>query len=194
MKKLLIFLITLIALTAFGNTVYAQDPTDYNYRPPGCENTYVVDANCVQRRLLNPSYVCQVNICPNEQGEEPPEEVAKLITIFGQNLYVYSSNKVAALVNMLLIGVMTVMTVIAFIYGVFVAAVQRSKSTEAGEIETANKTLLRLILGFVLAWSIIVVMQFVFSILGIGGLTDITISNDENQDSIIISPTNNNNL
>jgi hypothetical protein len=190
LKKLIIInFLSIVLLTVASlffinlNKVEASSPI---YIPPECPtacnednntNCFVPDNDCVSRKLFDPSYPCFENKCRGTAGSaDKADEVTTLLQAFGTKVIVKTNDPVkfvAVLINLAITTFLGLISVYAIIYGVYVGGVKRAQSIDDAEIAAANKTLVTLIAGFILAWSFIFIIQVVSSILGLGNLSDL---------------------
>lgn len=176
----------------FSQSVVAQDPTEieyvdyrFNCLDEACRGVdsegvpkYQTDYNCVQKRIFEPGVDCCELKCTGESGEGKVEELEVLFEIFGRQYGISGADKIPFLINMAISSVLAAISIYAVLYGFYIGAFVRARTTDEAEIEKANKTLVYLIAGFVLAWSFVFIIQIIASLLGWGSLTDLTVIDD----------------
>lgn len=191
-KNIFVFIILSWCLFAFANlsVIDASAPSC----TPNCE--FEPDFSCINRKILDPTFDCCENKCVGAADSvELPEEYTKVISVFGSTIVIDTSDPIgviSVLVNLAITTVLGFISLYALIRGIYEGGIKRAKSIDAGEIEASNKTVQTLILGFVLAWSFIFIIQFVASIIGLGSLSDLQVlqgdlSEDSGGDQIIIN-------
>lgn len=188
-----------------GNTSYWADVTDESdsgstsidgCKPPfdipdACPSNYTPNFNCINRKLIDPSYSCCRNICKDQAGaipiEEQPGVYQQLFSFFGRTIAISSGNQLVAIFNIGITTVLGMFTVFALVFGVYTAAIVRAKTTDEEEIANSNKTLINIIIGFTLAWSFLFIIQIVMGFLGMGNLSNLVfLDNNANDPNVII--------
>jgi hypothetical protein len=164
--------------------------------PPSCPTDYEPDFNCIQKQILDPTaknpssaQFCCENKCKDIGGlptEDRARQLDPLFTFFGQTLYVSVAERIPTLINLAITTALGLMSVYTVVYGTYVAGYKRTQTTDPGEIEKISKTLKNLVLGFVLAWSFIFIIQLVASLLGLGSLSNLTLVGDGGGSTITI--------
>lgn len=195
MKKIL--LITFIFFALQLNLVSAQtqggnqgSSGSSNSNSPICipsscagEGQYEPDFACINQQLLDPTNNCCENKCKNiSSGNDNPDSFTKLIDVFGSSIVIETDDPIgviAVLVNLAITTVLGFISLYAIVRGIYEGGIKRARSIDSGEIEETTKTVQTLILGFVLAWSFIFIIQFITSILGLGSLSDLTVLQDD---------------
>ncbi|MFS8130710.1 MAG: hypothetical protein ACMG57_01895 [Candidatus Dojkabacteria bacterium] len=128
-------------------------------------NCYVPDFQCSNARILHPGTDCCTNKCKdNDPGTPTPAEVIKF-NIFGTQFEITPA-KVPNLINIAISSFLGLVSAYALIRGMYVGAVLRTRATSSEDIAKVNKEIVNMIIGFVLAWSFIFIIQFIGSILG----------------------------
>ncbi len=150
-----------------------------------CPDTFVTDFACVQNKIVNPEDSCCVDICPggNSSTLDPAYEQ---FNIFVTKININSEHKVAALINVTITTVLGAISLYTLFRGFYIAAYKRANTTDSAEIEKITTELKNLVIGFVICWTFIFVMQFVMTLLGIGNLNQLVILGDPNPSNVII--------
>ncbi len=144
--------------------------------PSECPNDYEPDFNCINKKLFDPSYGCCENKCKGSPSPtQIPSELSPLITIFGQTFAIKNGQQIPTLINLAISTVLGVISVYAVLNGIYLTGFKRANTTDQAEIEKINKNLTTMILGFILAWSFIIIIQLVSSLLGLGSLSNLTV-------------------
>lgn len=152
-----------------------------------CPDTFIPDFNCTNRRIFDPIVKCCENKCPGATTQtDQAVEFSTLISFFGNSLTIKSAQQIPTLINLAITTVLGLFSVYAIGYGMFVAGFVRAKTTNEEEIVKANKTLITLILGFVLAWGFIIIMQFVANIVGVGSLSNMQFLQENPDGSVVV--------
>lgn len=178
-----VFLILVVTAVFTVNRVQASNPICI---PAGCPDTYVPDFTCQYRKLLDPSDGCCENKCPGTASVSEPAEYTTLVSFFGRGIYLYSDAKIVSLINLAVTSFLAGISIFALVYGIYIAGVVRANTTDAAKIQETNKILQRLILGFILAWMFIFIMQVVMNLLGLGDLRQTVIFGSAPPNSTII--------
>jgi len=181
---LTLYKIAIIAMFSIGSLAFSISSISAQVVPPGaeaCPETYVPDFNCIQKKFVDPAFNCTENKCPGDAGVTDAEvtEFEPLLEFFGTELYIESEDEFPVLINLAITTVLGIASVYAIVRGIFVGAVLRAQTTNEEEIVKYNKEFTTLILGFILAWSFILIMQIVASLLGLGSLQDLTLISDD---------------
>lgn len=162
-------------------------------KDPNSSNTnyYVPNFECINRKLLDPSYSCCRNICAEKAGgidiAAQPEVFQKLFSFFGRTIAITSGNQLIAIFNIAITTILGIFTVIALVFGVYIGAFVRARTTDQEEIANANRTLVNIIIGFTLAWSFLFIIQIVMGFLGLGNLSNLVfLENNPDDPNVII--------
>ncbi len=141
----------------------------------GC---YVPDFQCSNAKFLDPSVSCCNNKCANSGtvGSSGDQAEIRKFNIFGTQ-FAFSSARIPSLINIAISTFLGFVSAYALFRGMYIGAVVRSRATTSEDIAKANKEIVNLIIGFILAWSFIFIIQFVASVLGIGNLNDLNVTN-----------------
>lgn len=152
-------------------------PTPYR---PGRSGGYTADLNCAASKFTNPGNNCCPNMCVDSGGnptttpEVLPEEYNQF-EVFGTTIRV-NPNNFGTLVNLAFTTFLGLVSIYVILRGIYVAGVKRPNATTDEEIANISKELTNLVIGFVICWSFIIVIQLVANFLGIGRLTDMDFS------------------
>lgn len=154
-----------------------------------CQNDEepIPDNNCVLQKLFDPTFQCCELKCPEDESAVQASQVEELINIFGNTIFVPSARRFGVVANMALISVMTGLTAFAFIFGTITAGYRRTQATTEEEIIAVNKTLVRIIVGFILAWSVVIIVNLVTTLFGLGSVADLTVVDEDSDPEITIS-------
>lgn len=151
-----------------------------------CRESYIPDFNCTNRRIFDPKVTCCENKCPEDAISPEASEFSTLISFFGNSLTIKSTQQIPTLINLAITTILGFFSIYALGYGMYVAGVVRAKTTNEEEIVKANKTLITLILGFILAWGFIIIMQFVANLVGVGSLANLQLIQEQPSGSVVV--------
>lgn len=151
-----------------------------------CEDSYIPDFNCTNRRIFDPKVTCCENKCPEDAISAEASEFSTLISFFGNSLTIKSTQQIPTLINLAITTILGFFSIYALGYGMYVAGFVRARTTNEEEIVKANKTLITLILGFVLAWGFIIIMQFVANLVGVGSLANLQLIQEQPSGSVVV--------
>ncbi len=187
MKKILISISLFFLISGiFSNILIVNAQNEPICVPTGCPEDYVPDFDCVSKQLLNPADGCCENKCRGEAGQDQPTEFKPLFTFFDTDVRVETGQQIPTLINLVITTFLGLISVYAAVYGIYIAGFVRAKTTDAAEIERVNKILRNLILGFILAWSFIIIIQLVANTLGLGSLNSLELVEEGGSDVITI--------
>ncbi len=184
MKKYLTKLILLSAIMSFisfsGFVIFStpvQAQTESICIPSACPNDYEPDFNCINERLFNPDSTCCQNKCKGSAGAPnvTTPEIQPLIRFFGRTLAIREASQLPVIINLAITTFLGFVSVYAVVYGIYVAGFIRARTTNEEEIQKANKTLIYLFAGFILAWSFIIIIQLIANVLGLGSLNNLVV-------------------
>ncbi|MEO6728958.1 MAG: hypothetical protein ABIM99_03485 [Candidatus Dojkabacteria bacterium] len=153
--------------------------------PTSCSNKddsgcYVPDFDCSNAKLLDPTVSCCKNKCNNEGPivvlPPPIIETLRSFNIFGTK-FTISTTKIPNLINAAISTFLGLVSAYALVRGMYIGAVLRTRATTSEDIVKVNKEIINLIIGFVLAWSFIFIIQFIASVIGIGDLNSLNVTN-----------------
>jgi hypothetical protein len=187
MKNLLVIAIVVVSITlGFGvrNDASAQSLCI----PEECsgQGEYVPDFSCINRKLLDPTDTCCENKCKDSAGAEEPEVYREVInSFFGYSLAVRDGQQIPVLINLAITTVLGFVSLYALVMGIYLGGYVRSRATTAEEIESTNKKLTTLIIGFILAWGFIVIVQIVANLIGLGSLNSLELVGSGGSDIVI---------
>lgn len=186
-KILILFIASFSTLSTVGiSTSYAvgggDAPGCTNGIPDRCENNFEPDFSCINQKFIDPRTICCNNKCPGEsdQIKDPSEQITS-IDLFGVRIGLDFSkpDTLPTIVNLLISTVLGLISVYVLFRGIYVAAILRTSATDPAKIESVNKELRNLIIGFILAWASIFIVQLVANVLGLGSLNNLQISGTE---------------
>lgn len=140
----------------------------------GC---YVPDFQCTNAKFLDRQTVCCDNKCIGDVGDGGDQgDLIRSFNVFGTK-FSFSVNKIPNLINVAITTFLGIVSAYALIRGMYIGAVLRSQAITPEDIGKVNKEIINLIIGFVLAWSFIFIIQFISSVIGIGDLNDLNVTN-----------------
>ncbi|BCX13774.1 MAG: hypothetical protein KatS3mg085_306 [Candidatus Dojkabacteria bacterium] len=200
--KALLFVLNIFFLISiiFGSVVYAQgypgpNTNDPNYSrigsaPENCSDNYVVDFSCQRAKILDPSVFCYENKCPDvpsyQDAQQGSDDTWLSLDAFGARLNIDSGKEIAALINISISTFLGIISIYALVRGVYVAGFKIAGNTEQEKLTEARNEIVQLVLAFVIAWSAIFVLQFVFSLLGLGSINNYILFGDNQQGTQIV--------
>lgn len=167
------------------------------YIPSGCGNdangnpNIEPDYECMNVKILKPgsslAQSCCINKCKGGTGTTPGQETASLrrLEAFGAQ-FAISASSIPKIINIVFSTVLGLISIYVLIRGIYVAGVKRTQATSADQIATLNKELTNLVIGFIILWSIIFIIQVVFGLLGLGSVSDIKIGTDPSDKNVIV--------
>lgn len=144
---------------------------------PGKSGGYTADLNCTAAKFIDPSNNCCPNRCVDTQGnavgtsEDLPGEYRQF-EVFGTSIRI-NPNNIGTLINLAFTTFLGLVSLYTIVRGIYVAGVKRPNSTNDEDIANISKELINLIIGFVICWSFIIVIQLLANFLGIGKLSDL---------------------
>ncbi len=159
--------------------------------PRACENSedtdcYEPDFQCVNAKILNPTTICCNNKCRGSSSSITEPEVFDEVDAFGTRFYVKSNRKLVALINVLITTTLGAGSLYALGRGVYLGAVKRANTENPEEIQAIYNEILKAIIpGFILLWMVIIIVQLVFSALGLGSLNQLIILGDPDPGTVI---------
>ncbi len=202
MKKLLLGLILAVSLFNVASVSYVKaagqcsgDCTAPCYIPsactkaynPGVSGGYTADINCATKSILDPSILnhsspkfCCPNKCVDSNGNDAAtatgeDTTFKKFEVFGTTFRV-NPNNVGTIINIIMISILGAISVYVLIRGIYVAGIKRTMAVTDEEIANLNKELTNLVIGFIICWGFIIVIQLVANLLGVGSLSNLDIS------------------
>lgn len=183
----LVFLIQVILVLSPVEITHAQvDDVTCKSVYDRCNTTFIPDFNCTNRRIFDPKIKCCENKCPEDELSPEASEFSTLISFFGNSLTIKSTQQIPTLINLGITTILGFFSIYSLGYGMYVAGFVRARTTNEEEIVKANKTLITLILGFVLAWGFIIIMQFVANIVGVGSLSNLQLIQEQPSGSVVV--------
>lgn len=165
--------------------------------PAGCQGPVGIPTSCPNKcnsasdtNCYLPDFQCSLSgflssgggdCCPNKCNGEAPIKPADTgvfakLNIFGTQ-FVFNSSSIPSLINAAISTFLGFVSIYALVRGMYIGAVLRTRATSADDITKVNKEIVNLIIGFILAWSFIFIIQFISSVLGIGNLNDLNVTN-----------------
>lgn len=157
--------------------------------PEDCPKDFEPDHLCNIQKIKDPNTQCCPNKCIDADTSIDPdekEELQRLGNIFGTEVR-YTPEKVPSLIQLGISAVLAVVSFYALFRGMFLYAIKRPNTIDSAEIAKINKEFGNIIIGFVLAWSVIFIVEFVMRILGLPSLSQIDIERlDEGENSNVI--------
>lgn len=170
--------------------------------PAQCEDNFVIDQECQTIKILSPqseqARTCCLHKCKDEQTSVTgntdnilDQKDLSFLNVFGVRLGLDFSESgrtktITTLINLVITTILGIFSMYALFRGVYLVAIQRPVLIKPEDISKLNKQFTSLIVGFVLAWGIIFIIQVVFAFLGLGSLTDFNFENAANGITITI--------
>ena len=165
--------------------------------PEECPFDYVTNSACILEKILHPeselAQTCCENACVDEEGNiidsyktETPEELYEIVSMFGQTISIKDEHRVAAIVNLVITSILGGISLFATGYGTLLAAYKRPNTVDPAEIEKISGTLKTLLLGFIISWGFIFIIQFFSTLVGIGNLSELIVLGDNEEASTTI--------
>src|SRR5690606_16851902 len=130
------------------------------------------------RKLLNPDIDCCENKCRSGStttpgASDPILEKYREFGVLGIRVRIDESS-IPSLVNIALTTFLGIIALYTLFRGIYVAGIKRTNATSEDEFSSINKEFTALIIGFIIAFTSIFLVQLVFNVLGLGSLTDFT--------------------
>jgi len=198
--KLKIFLLTFISFVLFTSLKVdaATDCVAPYFIPDACGVPYVpdkspgytADLNCQIVRITKPGTPeanCCPNICVDASGNRVSTTLPTEVTqteVFGTTIRVNPENS-GTIVNILFTTVLGLVSIYAIIRGIYVTGIKRPMVIEAEKIAEINKELTNLVIGVIISWGFIILIQVVANLLGVGQLNNLDISGGETGGTVI---------
>lgn len=129
-----------------------------------------IDFACQRKRLVNPSDLCCLYVCPGNQSVGQGDEIID-VNIFGINIRARDG---ALLQTLLFVGFNSFLGVVAIVLtflGIG-AAINRANAQSDDDIAKASKTITNAFVGLVMIVLSFVAAQLLASFLGLGSLND----------------------
>ena len=201
MKFKILALILLVSVSLLSVKVSAASDCIAPYFIPNkCQNPYIAgqaegytaDLNCQLVRITQPgtpAASCCPNICVGPDGKEiggktNPKEFQKL-EVFGTTIKINPDN-IGTIINILFTTVLGIVSLYAIFRGIYVTGVKRPLAITADQIAEINKELTNLIIGVIICWGFIIVIQVIANLLGVGQLNNLDFSSDSSGTVITI--------
>lgn len=160
-------------------------------KPANCPTTFEADNTCVEAKILDPEVDCYENKCPGspsykeiQRGEA--NNTFDELKVFGFVIYINSAKKFAAIINIVISTSLGIVSMYAIVRGIYVGAYKRANTIEAEVIAEANKELMSLIIGFMISWGFIFILQFTMNFLGFGSINELVLIGDQSSNSAIV--------
>ncbi len=155
--------------------------------PEQCQDSYELDNKCNIAKIIDPTVDCCINKCKGDpstaynpqcpSGTTGPDcnvvNTLNSLNIFGTRIQ-YSPDKIPSLIQLAISAALAVVSFYALFRGMYLYAIKRPNTIDAAEIGKINKEFGNIIVGFVLAWSVIFIVEFVMRFLGLPTLTQIS--------------------
>lgn len=192
---LILFFIPALTISAAGGGQTRECSGDPYEIPSECKDDFIIDAKCQSLKILSPqselAQKCCIHICKGDTStaEDPKntlnQEDLAFLNVFGVKLGLDFSAEnrtktISTLINLVITTILGIFSFYALFRGVYLAAVKRPVLTKPEDISKLNKEFTSLLIGFVIAWGVIFIVQLVFSILGLGSLTNFSFENAQN--------------
>jgi hypothetical protein len=199
MKIFLSTVIILIVAAMMGGSAVvsaAGDCAPPYYIPQACPSPYVpgqrggytADLNCPLSGFINPEAPgCCRNKCVDSSGNslsgtttnpENPVEFQRF-EVFGTTIRLNPDN-IPSLINILFTTALGFVSLYTIARGIYVAGVKRASAQSAEDIANVTKELTNLLIGALIAWGFIIVIQVIAGLLGVGQLNNLDISGGDN--------------
>lgn len=139
---------------------------------------YEPDFNCINNKFLNPNLECCPNKCVGGSTSSPEDDTYQQINFFGTTVGLDFSNPntIPTLVNLGISTFLGIISIYALFRGIYVAAFIRTSATDPARIAAINKELTNLVIGFIIAWGAIFIVQLVANIIGLGSLSNLQVA------------------
>lgn len=170
--------------------------------PAQCKDDFVIDQECQTIKILSPqseqAKTCCIHKCKNNPTSVTgntdnvlDQSDLSFLNVFGIKLGLDFSEAgrtktITTLINLVITTILGIFSMYALFRGVYLVAIQRPVLIKPEDISKLNKQFTSLIVGFVLAWGVIFIIQVVFAFLGLGSLTDFNFENAANGITITI--------
>lgn len=149
-------------------------------------NCYEPDFQCINAKILNPSLACCNNKCRGSASSVSEPETFTKFEVFGTRFYVQSNRKLVALINVVITTILGGASLYALGRGIYLGAVKRANTDNPEEIQAIYNEIIKAIIpGFILLWMVIIIVQVVFSALGLGSLNQLVILGDPDPGTVI---------
>jgi len=196
-----LFLFTLLCFSfIFFKTifVFAQAQQNTNclinpyLEPINCgEEGITIDSNCQARRILDPKpdEDCCILICRNTSSlDSETLSTFTNLNLFGTTYRIDLTNRsnIEMLINLAIITIISIAGLYALFRGAYLAGFVLPSSEKDEDFSKISKELRNLVFGFFLAVGSIVIVQLIFTVLGLGSLTDIQLFEDQNGLKIVV--------
>jgi len=160
--------------------------------PKDCgEAGVTIDSNCQARRILNPNpkEECCILVCKSA-NILPTETLSRFssFNLFGTTYRIDLTNRanIEMLINLAIITIISIAGLYALFRGAYLAGFVLPSSEKDEDFSKISKELRNLVFGFLLAVGSIVIVQLVFTVLGLGSLTDIQLFEEQNGLKIVV--------
>jgi len=213
MRLKVIALILFLSLTTIGVKVSAQffppappanDCKAPYFIPNGCQNPYIpgesrgytADLNCQLVRITRPGSAgasCCPNICVTAEGEidttngtgnEQNPAVFSQLEVFNTTIKI-NPNNIGTVINILFTTLLGAVSLYAIVRGIYVTGIKRPMAVTPEQIADLNKELTNLIIGVVICWGFIIIIQVIANLLGVGQLNNLDISGGDSGGTVI---------
>lgn len=164
--------------------------------PSGCSD-FIIDSDCQARRILNPSpdETCCILNCRSIITSDsvvistPTLDQFTSLNLFGTRFNIDLNNRknVEMLINLGIITIISVIAIYALFRGAYLAGFVLPSIDKEDDASRVSRELRNLVFGFVLAVGSIVIVQLVFTVLGLGSLQDLSLFEDSNGFTIIVN-------
>lgn len=201
MKKILIFGVLILSFLSFDSVsanggdpeneiggancqapYYIPNACPAPYRP-GISGGYTADLNCQLQRITSPGTRCCPNICVNADGSrqsgtlpgEGNPELFRSFEVFNTTIRVNPDN-IGTIINILFTTVLGFVSLYAIVRGIYVTGVKRTMVSTPDEIAAINQELTNLVIGAIICWGFIIIIQVIANLIGVGQLSNLDIS------------------
>ena len=161
-----------------------------NYVPAACPNTYKPDLNCTANKFSNPDSKCCPNFCPQGEGSNATNitqlsSTYRKLVIFGTD-YRFSPESTSGVIKLVIQTILGLVSLYALVRGVYLAGFKRTLVTTPDEIGKINKELTNMLIGFIICWGFILILQFVSNFLGLGSLTALSGTDNSGANVVVV--------
>lgn len=162
---------------------------------PGQKGGYTADLNCKLENFFTGTSLDTTNTarcCPNRCVDASGDKVTvsgfwptsnpsefRSFEVFGTTIRINPDN-IPSLINILFTTALGLVSLYTIARGIYVAGVKRSSAQSAEDIANVTKELTNLLVGALIAWGFIIVIQVVAGFLGVGQLNNLDISGGDN--------------
>ena len=182
MKNLIIVFSLIIVSFIIFYIFTGETKAQLSCLPEDCrgQGQYTIDFSCVNKKITSPGFNCCEEKCVGDPGATDVlnEEIEPLFSFFGYTFAVREGQQIPVLINLVITTFLGIVSVYTLGMGIYQGAVVRARATDPETIAAVQKTVLTLIIGFILSWGFIVIIQVIANLIGLGSLQDLTLVGD----------------